>query len=114
MKPSTEVRNAALRLYESMATGDVGSFERLFSRESGVLAIGTDPGEWWAGHDTIIEAFKAQVQGSGTRKVEPGDLNAFAEGSVGWAADRRTMRLADGKESTIRETFLFHQKDGDW
>jgi hypothetical protein len=67
-----------------------------------------------AGHDAIVEAFKAQLQESGTRKVDPGDLNAFAEGSVGWAADRRTMRLASGKEITIRETFLFHQEDGDW
>jgi hypothetical protein len=33
---------------------------------------------------------------------------------MGWAADRRTMRLAGGKEITIRETFLFHQEDGDW
>ena len=114
MNRSTEVRNAVLRLYESMGTGDVSAIERLFSCQSGVLAIGTDPNEWWAGHDTIVEAFKAQLQGSGTRKVEPGDLNAFAEGSVGWAADRRTMRLANGKELTIRETFLFHQEDGDW
>jgi hypothetical protein len=114
MKPSHEVRNAVLRLYESMGTGDVSAIERLFSRQSGVLAIGSDPGERWAGHDTIVEAFKAQLQGSGTRTIEPGDLNAFAEGSVGWAADRRTLRLASGKELTIRETFLFHQEDGDW
>jgi hypothetical protein len=92
-------------------TGDVCAIERLFSCESGTLAICSDPSEWWAGHDTIVEAFEAQLQGSGTRKVEPGDLNAFAEGSVGWAADRRTMRLADGKEIVIRETMLFHQED---
>lgn len=114
MKPSNEVRNAVLGLYESMGTGDVSAIERLFSCHTGVLAIGTDPDEWWAGHETIVEAFKAQLQGSGTRKVEPGDLNAFAEGSVGWASDRRSMRLASGEEITIRETFLFHQEDGDW
>ena len=114
MNPSTEVRNAVLCLYESMGTGDVSAIERLFSYESGVLAIGTDPNEWWAGHDTIVEAFRAQLQGSGMRMIEPGDLNAFAEGSVGWAADQRTMRLASGKEITIRETFLFRREDGDW
>ena len=114
MNRSTKVRDAVLGLYESMGTGDVSALERLFSGQSGVLAIGSDPSEWWVGHDTIVEAFRAQLQGSGTRKVEPGDLNAFAEGSVGWAADRRTMRLASGKEITIRETFLFHQEDGDW
>jgi hypothetical protein len=66
MNPSTEVRNAVLRLYESMGTGDVCAIERLFSCESGTLAIGTDPNEWWAGRDAIVEAFKAQLQGSGT------------------------------------------------
>ena len=114
MEPSAEVRNGVLRFYEAVGAGDGPVLERLFSHQTGVLAVGTDPEEWWAGHDTIVEAFRAQLQGSGTRKVEPGDLNAFAEGSVGWAADRRTMRLASGKEITIRETFLFHQEDGDW
>jgi hypothetical protein len=114
MNPSTEVRNAVLCLYESMGTGDVGVIERLFSRQSGFLAIGTDPNEWWVGHDTIVEAVRAQLQGTGTRTIEPGDLNAFAEGSVGWAADRCMMRLASGKDITIRETFLFHQEDGEW
>ena len=114
MNPSTEVRSAVLRLYESMGTGNVDAIERLFSHRDGVLAIGSDPDEWWAGHDTIVEAFKAQLQATGTRKVEPGDLNAFAEGTVGWAADRRTRRLANGKELTFRETFLFHQEDGEW
>jgi hypothetical protein len=47
MKPSNEVRNAVLGLYESMGMGDVGAIERLFSCQSGVLVIGTDPNEWW-------------------------------------------------------------------
>ncbi len=114
MNQSTEVGNAVLRLYETMATGDVSAIERIFSRQSGVLAIGSDPDEWWAGHDTIVEAFKVQLQGTGTRKVEPGDLSAFVEGTVGWAADRRIMRLASGREITVRETMLFHQEDGEW
>jgi ketosteroid isomerase-like protein len=114
MNPSVEIRDAVLRFYEAVATGDVSALERLFSRQSGVLAIGSDPDEWWAGHDTIVDAFKAQAQGMGTRKVVPGDLNAFVEGKVGWAADRRTMRLASGKQITIRETMLFHQEDGEW
>jgi hypothetical protein len=114
MNPSTEVRNAVLRLYETMATGDASAIRHLFSRQSGVLAIGSDPSEWWAGHDTIVEAFQAQLRGIGRRKVEPGDLNAFVEGTVGWAADRRTHRQTNGQELTVRETFLFHQEDGEW
>jgi hypothetical protein len=114
MNPSTEVRDAVLRLYESMGTGDVDTVKRLVSGENGTLVIGSDPAEWWAGHDAIIEAFKAQLQASGTRTIKPGDLHAFVEGTVGWAAGRRTMRMTSGKEITIRETFLFHREDGEW
>jgi len=114
MEPSAKVRNAVLRFYEAVGAGDGPALERLFSRQTGVLAVGTDPEEWWAGHNTIVEAFQAQVQGMSSRKIVPGELNAFVEGTVAWAADRRTMRLVDSKEITIRETMLFHQEDGDW
>jgi hypothetical protein len=114
MKPSTEVRDAVIRLYECMGTGDVDAVKRLVSCDGDALVIGSNPGEWWEGLDTIAEAFKEQLQASGTRRIKPGDLHAFVEGTVGWAADRRTMRLANGRELTIRETFLFHREDGEW
>jgi hypothetical protein len=57
MNPSVELKNAVLRFYESMTSGDVSAVERLFSRQSGVLAIGTDPNEWWEGYDTIAQMF---------------------------------------------------------
>jgi hypothetical protein len=82
--------------------------------KSGALAIGPDPGEWWAGHDTMVEAVTVQVRGMGTRKVEPGDLSTLVEGTVSWAAERRAMQLASGKELPIRETMVFHQEDGEW
>jgi hypothetical protein len=103
-----------LRLYESMATGDASVMARLFSQEDGVLAIGSDPTEWWAGHSAIRRAFEVQLRESCARRVVPGELNAFAEGTVGWAADQRTLRLPDGKELTVRETTVFHKEDGEW
>ncbi len=114
MNRSTEIKDAVLRLYESVTRGDVSTIERLFSRQSGVLTIGSDPGEWWADYDTIVGAFKEQFQESGTRQIRASELTAFAEGTVGWSADRRTMRLPNGKEITIRETFIFHKEDAEW
>jgi len=98
MEPSAELKSVVLRLYESMSTGDVSAVERLFSRQSGVLAVGSDPSEWWADHDAIAEAFRAQLQEMGARQIKAGELSAFVEGTVGWAVDRRTMRLANGRE----------------
>jgi ketosteroid isomerase-like protein len=97
-----------------MGTADMAAIERAFSRGDGVLAIGTDPSEWWVGHAAIIQAFDAQFARSGTRRVVSGELSTFVEGTVGWAADRRAVRLADGRKLTVRETFVFHKEDGEW
>ena len=114
MEPSVELESAVLRLYDAMAAGDLGAIERLFSRREGVLAIGSDPAEWWAGHDAIVSAFAAQLAETGTRRIVPGELRAFVEGAVGWAVDRRTMLLRNGKELTVRETTVFHREEGEW
>ena len=114
MEPSVELESAVLRLYDAMAAGDVSAIERLFSRQSGVLAIGSDPAEWWAGHDAIVRKFEAQLLETGTRRIDPGELSAFVEGTVGWAVDRRTMLLRNGKELTVRETTVFHREEGEW
>jgi len=113
MNPSAELRNAVLRLYEGMSSGDVSAIERLFSRQSGVLAIGSDPNEWWSGYDTIVRAFKVQLQEMGTRQIQVGELNTFVEGAVGWA-DRHITRRMNDEEMTIRETIVFHKEDGEW
>jgi ketosteroid isomerase-like protein len=114
LEQSAALESAVLRLYGAMAAGDVSAIERLFSRQNGVLAIGSDPAEWWAGHDAIVRAFEEQLQATGTRRIEPGELSAFVEGTVGWAVDRRTKRLPSGKELTVRETTVFHREDGEW
>lgn len=82
MNPSAELKNVVLRLYESMTKGDVSAFERLFSRQSGVIAIGTDPNEWWADYETIVRVHKAQFQEIGGIQIRAGELNAFVEGTV--------------------------------
>lgn len=114
MNPSVELKNVMLRLYESMTAGDVSAVERLFSRQSGVLAIGTDPNEWWADYEAIVRVHKAQYQEMGGVQIRAGELNAFVEGTVGWVADRPTIRLPNGQEMTFRETAVLHQEDGEW
>ena len=114
MTPSEEIKNAVLHLYESMSTGNLSAIERMFSRQRGVLAIGSDPNECWTDYDTINQVFSAQFQGGSGKPIIAKDLHAFAEGTVGWASERRTSRLPNGNESAIRETFVFHQEEGEW
>lgn len=115
MEPSVELRNAVLRWYESESSGDVKAFEHLFSHQPGILFIGTDPEEWWSDFDVIQRVFTAQLQELGPKiKIIPGDLHAFVEGTVGWAADSAKLRLPNGQEIPIRSTMVFHREAGEW
>ena len=112
MERSVELKKIVLGLYESMSKGDVSAIEDIFSRQVGVLGIGSDPNEWWADYDAIVGAFKAQLQEMSTKQIQTGDIEAFVEGSVGWAYERRTFKA--GKEWSLRHTFVFHKEDEKW
>jgi hypothetical protein len=102
-------------MYEHYAAGDVDALLRLSSRQPGVLAIGTDPEEWWEGYETIARITEAFfLEAGGPLQIIPGDLNAFEEGRVGWAADNGKLRLPNGREVPIRLTVVVHFEDGDW
>lgn len=115
MNQSVELKNVLLHLYESLSSGDIVAIEHLFSHQDGVLAIGTDPNEWWAGYDTIDRVFKAQLpEMGGNVKIKAGELNAFVEGTAGWTADSATMQLPNGQGIPIRLTAVFHREGEEW
>ena len=102
--------------YALFTSGDVAGFERLISRDPQTLAIATDPREWWEGPELIHQALRAQITEMRELGVQakPGRIQAYREGSVGWAADRPTFRLPDGTELPMRITLVGHQEAGEW
>jgi ketosteroid isomerase-like protein len=102
-----------LRVYAANAFEDAGAVLPYYSRQEGVLVIGTDPNEWWAGFDTLARIYKTQWAEMGGVQIKAGGLQAFAEGTVGWVADRATLQ-ALGQEIPVRLTAVFHQEDGEW
>jgi hypothetical protein len=48
----------------------------------------------------------------GTKQIQAGDTEAFVEGSVGSAYERRTFKA--GKELCLRHTFVFHKEGEKW
>ncbi len=80
------------------------------------MMIGTDPNEWIRGYDQIIEAYRSMLaaQQQAGLVIEPGEAEAYREGSVGWVTDRPTFRTKDGRAVTCRATTIFHQEDGEW
>jgi ketosteroid isomerase-like protein len=115
VEPSTAVKQTVLRFYEALTTGNASAIQDLMSRQEGVLAIGTDPQEWWGGYDTITSVFKSQLEEMGGGfPIESGSLQAFSEGSVGWAADQPVLKQPDGSELSFRLTAVLRQEQDVW
>ena len=114
MAPSTELRAFILQWYDSISSGDMlGSVERLCSHEAGLLAVGSDPTEWWDCFDAVIGAYRATAS-KGGRAIEVDDLRAYREGTVSWVADRVVLKMPNAVEVPLRHTFVFHQENGEW
>jgi len=114
MVPSTELQDLILQWYDSISSGDMlGLAERLFSHQDGLLTIGSDPTEWWEGFEPIIRAYRATAS-TGGLEIKVDDLQAYSEGTVGWAADRVVLKMHNGVQAPLRHTFVLHQENGEW
>jgi hypothetical protein len=114
MEQSNELIDLTRRSYEALSNGDISFLERHVSQEDGVLAIGTDPNEWWAGYDTIIRVFKAQLQEMGALTINASILQAYSDGNVGWGAGQLELRLEDGTVFPLRLTVVYQKQQGEW
>jgi hypothetical protein len=114
MEPSVELKELYVLCCQSQSSGDYAFFEQRFAQQEGVLAIGTDPGEWWSGHATIARVFRAQLEEIAGIQVLPGTPQAYSDGSVGWVAGRPRVRLPDGTEVPLRLTAVFRKEENEW
>ena len=114
MEHSTELKELYLRSCEAQSSGDYSFFERYFSQKDGVLAIGTDPTEWWAGYATITGVFKDQLKETGGFQILADTPQAYRDGSIGWVAGQPTLKLPDGTEMSVRLTAVFQKEKSSW
>jgi hypothetical protein len=113
MHPCPELRNLVLQHYGKFLTNEQAeTLKDIYSLQEGVVLIGNDPEEWFEDRQSIDAFIKAG--GSSSLDIEVGNIAAYCEGSVGWTADRVTVRLANGVAIPVRHTRIFHQEDGDW
>ena len=113
MTPSTDVRDLMQRAYEVLTTGE-GDVDSLFADDETVIAIGSDPDEWWVGHDRITAALRAQGEALRGSRVEGSKPVAYAVGDFGWVADRPTMVMPDGTSVAFRVTATAVRFDDSW
>jgi ketosteroid isomerase-like protein len=76
---SEEIRRIVERWFAALSAGDIEAVFSRFSDHPGVLAIGTDSGEWWHGHEHL-EVWGNQIEEvGGATPVECEEVEASAE-----------------------------------
>jgi class 3 adenylate cyclase len=114
MERSIELRGLLLGLYDAWTRGEQGIFTELFSTDDNVLAIGSDPAEWWPGGRNAAAIFEHQIEEMGRMKLEATNLQAFCSGDVGWIADEPLIHLESGLSFQGRLTIVFERQNGAW
>ncbi len=114
MRRSSELEQLILHWYQRISSGDVlGSAEQMFSRQEGLLAIGSDASEWWEDFVSVMQAY-GETASLGALEIRVGDLRGYEEGAVGWVADRVVLRVPNGAEVPLRHTFVLHKENSEW
>ena len=112
MEPSEEIRRIVERLTIATIEGDhESSLERL-SELPGTLIIGNDPNEWWHG-DEARAIWARQLEELGSFPVTSYEVEAWEEGSVGWACVKETITSPSGSFDG-RATYVLHLERGEW
>jgi len=114
VEPSEEIRRVVHRWLVANRDGDPDGVMARISERPGLLAIGTDPGEWW--HTPERAVWRRQIEESGGFPLDWGEIEAWEEGTVGWAGMMITLgRLeGDGMRSELRATYVLHLEHGEW
>jgi class 3 adenylate cyclase/ketosteroid isomerase-like protein len=112
VEPSEEIRRVVHRWMVANSEGDADAVLGRVSEHSGMLAIGTDVDEWWYGrHERAV--WRRQFEGLGRMPVNCDEIEAWEEGTVGWAGAKMTMH---GPEESFegRATWVLHLERGEW
>ena len=109
MQPSDAVRDALLHFYDRLSASDVASFDAVVDPDA-ALIIGTAPAEWVTERDRMRFGFETE----GVRLDTGGEIVAYEEGSMGWAADEPTFSFPDGTAMKTRLTSVLRHQAGRW
>ncbi len=97
---SAELAAVLKRIVVAFESRDVATARSLLSQADETLVLGTDAMEWWYGVEGY-ELFAAHVEVTPEFRWTIHRLDAFEEGSVGWAAADTTVAYASGMTAHI-------------
>jgi hypothetical protein len=116
IRESPELAAVAKRWVDAFMDGDGAAMANLVSRDEATRYIGTDPAEWWRGTEvaTALPAHIQEIQERVTPKLELGQIEAFEQGTAGWAIIVGTVQFADISSFDIRTILVFALEEGVW
>jgi class 3 adenylate cyclase len=109
---SEEICRVVDRWTRAIAEGDDEAALARLSEHPGTLIAGTDPDEWWHGREAGA-VWARQLEEVGPLSVTATEIEAWEEGSVGWAAVKETIS-SEGKTFDSRATYVLHLERGEW
>ena len=113
MEPSEEIRRIIERLTRAIAQGDSESVLGRLSHHPGTLVVGSDPAEWWRGHDAHAVWGRQLEEFDGSFLVRAKEIDAWEEGGVGWATVKETIDWG-GKTIEGRASYILHLEHDEW
>jgi ketosteroid isomerase-like protein len=115
MERSAELEELVVAWFKAASRGDASAVDEHVSFHEGARLIGSDPQEWFRGGNAIAEFLRGEVRGAGGSVLfTPLEIEAFSEGTVGWAATRLKITMPDGRHVSPRWSAVFHQENGTW
>jgi ketosteroid isomerase-like protein len=115
MQRSQELEELVRRWFAAATTGDATLVDAHVSPLAEARLIGSDPEEWFEGGAAIATFLHGEVEGAGGQVTfTPSNVEAFEEGTVGWATTTLTISRPDGMQVTPRWSAVFHREDGVW
>jgi class 3 adenylate cyclase len=115
LERSEELRAITGRLWAANTRGDVEAVLAGKSRMQGVTMVGPFVGEFIEGGEQLIEYIRLLFEDdpAGFSQLGPPEIDAWAEGSVGWSISRLPIEHA-GVQHEQRITLVFHLERSDW
>lgn len=115
MERSPAIEDLVKTWFHAATTGDASVVDLRVSSEPGVRLIGSDPDEWLSGGEEIRTFLRGEVEGAaGAVMFSPAEIEAYEEGSVGWATARLTITMPDGRWVSPRWSAVFRHEDDVW
>lgn len=114
MQPSSSVADATRQAWATFLSSDADGIRATFADTDALVLIGSDPTEYLSGYAQATDLTIQQSAALTGATIEPGQIDAYEQGDIGWSASRPTFRFADGTELPGRLTAVFTRDDGNW